>query len=136
MVCSAEMEDTPAMPGETQNRDFPTLFSPIRIGPAVARNRVMRVATTSNLAEKMRVGERMLAFYRTVAEGGAGVIVSEAVRLHPADSVVPAAIPLFDRGVIPGLRKITEATQQAGGLFIMQLNHGGRQHLGRRVGTL
>lgn len=124
------------MPSEMQNQDFPKLFSPIRIGPAVARNRVMRVATTSNLAEKNRVGERMLAFYRTVAEGGAGVIVSEAARLHPADSVVPAAIPLFDRGVIPGLRRITEATQRAGGLFIMQLNHGGRQHLGRRVGTL
>lgn len=124
------------MPSEMQNQDFPTLFSPIRIGPAVSRNRVMRVATTSNLAEKNRVGERMLAFYRTVAEGGAGVIVSESARLHPADSVVPAAIPLFDRGVIPGLRRITEATQRAGGLFIMQLNHGGRQHLGRRVGTL
>ena len=124
------------MPSEMQNQSFPNLFSPIRIGPAVSRNRVMRVATTSNLAEKNRVGERMLAFYRTVAEGGAGVIVSEAARLHPADSVVPAAIPLFDRGVIPGLRRISEATQRAGGLFIMQLNHGGRQHLGRRVGTL
>ena len=124
------------MPSPTPNLAFPTLFSPLRLGPATSRNRVMRVATTSNLAEKNRVGERMLAFYRTVAEGGAGVVVSEAVRLHPADSVVPAAIPLFDRGVIPGLRRITEATQRAGALFIMQLNHGGRQHLGRRVGTL
>ncbi|MDB5413026.1 MAG: 2,4-dienoyl-CoA reductase, partial [Rubritepida sp.] len=60
----------------------------------------------------------------------------ESTRLHPADAVVPAAIPLFDRGVVPGLRRITEATQEAGALFIMQLNHGGRQHLGRRVGTL
>jgi len=124
------------MPSDQESKAFSHLFSPIRIGPGVSRNRVMRVATTSNLAEKNRVGERMLAFYRTVAEGGAGVIVSEAARLHPADSVVPAAIPLFDRGVIPGLRKITEATQNAGGLFIMQLNHGGRQHLGRRIGTL
>jgi 2,4-dienoyl-CoA reductase-like NADH-dependent reductase (Old Yellow Enzyme family) len=115
---------------------FPTLFSPVRLGPAVSRNRVMRVATTSNLAERNRVGERMLAFYRTVAEGGAGVVVSEAVRLHPADAVVPAAIPLFDRGAIPGLRRISDAIHRAGALFVVQLNHGGRQHLGRRVGTL
>ena len=115
---------------------FPTLFSPVRLGPVTSRNRVMRVATTSNLAERNRVGERMLAFYRTVAEGGAGVVVSEAVRLHPADAVVPAAIPLFDRGVIPGLRRISDAVHRAGALFVVQLNHGGRQHLGRRVGTL
>jgi len=115
---------------------FPNLFSPIRLGPKTAKNRVMRVATTSNLAERNRVGDRMLAFYRTVAEGGASVIVSEAVRLHPLEGVVPRAIPLFDRGVIPGMRTISDAIHENGALFIVQLNHGGRQHLGRRVGTL
>lgn len=125
-----------AVRGPAAAAPFPTLFSPLRLGPAVSRNRVMRVATTSNLAERNRVGERMLAFYRTVAEGGAGVVVSEAVRLHPADAVVPAAIPLFDRGVLPGLRRVADAIHRAGALFVVQLNHGGRQHLGRRVGTL
>jgi 2,4-dienoyl-CoA reductase-like NADH-dependent reductase (Old Yellow Enzyme family) len=115
---------------------FQTLFSPIRIGGAVSRNRVMRVATTSNLAEKNRVGDRMLAFYRAAAQGGAGVVVSEAARVHPADAVTPAAIPLFDRGPIQGLRRLSEAVHDAGALFLFQLNHGGRQHLGRRVGTL
>jgi 2,4-dienoyl-CoA reductase-like NADH-dependent reductase (Old Yellow Enzyme family) len=115
---------------------FPLLFSPIGIGPAVSRNRVMRVATTSNLAEQNRVGDRMLAFYRAAAEGGAGVVVSEAARVHPADAVTPAAIPLFDRGPTQGLRRLTEAVHRAGALFLFQLNHGGRQHLGRRVGTL
>ncbi|MGA0597528.1 FAD-dependent oxidoreductase [Enterovirga sp. CN4-39] len=115
---------------------YPHLFSPIGLGPKVAKNRVMRVATTSNLAERHRVRGRMLAFYRTVAQGGAGTIVSEAVRLHPLEAVVPNAIPLFDRGVIPGLRRISDALHEAGSLFVVQLNHGGRQHLGRRVGTL
>jgi 2,4-dienoyl-CoA reductase (NADPH2) len=115
---------------------YPHLFSPIRLGPKIAKNRIMRVATTSNLAERHRVRARMLAFYRTVAQGGAGTIVSEAVRLHPLEAVVPNAIPLFDRGVIPGLRKVSDALHEAGSLFIVQLNHGGRQHLGRRVGTL
>lgn len=123
-------------PGRPDRTPFPRLFSPIRIGPATARNRIMRVATTSNLAEQNRVGERMLAFYRTAAEGGAGVVVSEAARVHPADAVTPAAIPLFDRGPIAGLRRLTEAVHKAGALFLFQLNHGGRQHLGRRVGTL
>ncbi|HYF09512.1 MAG TPA: NAD(P)-binding protein, partial [Acetobacteraceae bacterium] len=120
----------------TADTEFPTLLSPIALGPATARNRVMRVATTANLAEKNRVGDRMLEFYRTVAEGGAGVIVSESARVHPADAVVPGAIPLFDRGIIPGMRKLSRAIHDAGALFLVQLNHGGRQHLGRRIGTL
>ena len=115
---------------------FPHLFRPIALGPAVARNRIMRVATTANLAERNRARARMRAFYGRVAQGGAGVVVSEAVRLHPMDTVVPSAIPLFDRKVIPGMRRVTRAVHDAGALFIMQLNHGGRQHLGRRVGTL
>ena len=96
----------------------------------------MRVATTANLAERGQVGDRMLAFYRTVAEGGSGVIVSEAVRLHPMEGVVPNALPLFDPGVVPSLRKISDAIHEEGALFVVQLNHGGRQHLNRRVGTL
>ena len=115
---------------------FPQLFKPIQLGPLSSKNRVMRVATTSNLAQQGRVGERMLAFYRTVAEGGAGVIVSEATRLHPLEGVVPHALPLFDPGVVPGLRRISDAIHEQGALFIVQLNQGGRQHLGRRVGTL
>lgn len=115
---------------------FPTLFSPIGLGALMSKNRIMRVATTSNLAEQGRVGERMLAFYRTVAEGGAGVVVSEATRLHPLEGVVPHALPLFDPGVIAGLRRISDAIHEQGALFIVQLNQGGRQHLGRRVGTL
>ena len=115
---------------------FPQLFSPIALGAQTSKNRVMRVATTSNLAEQGRVGPKMLAFYRTVAEGGAGVIVSEATRLHPLEGVVPHALPLFDPGVIPGLRQISDAIHEQGALFIVQLNQGGRQHLSRRVPTL
>jgi 2,4-dienoyl-CoA reductase (NADPH2) len=115
---------------------FPSLFSPISLGTLTSKNRVMRVATTSNLAEQGKVGARMLAFYRTVAEGGAGVVVSEATRLHPLEGVVPHALPLFDPSVVPGLRRISDAIHEQGALFIVQLNQGGRQHLGRRVGTL
>lgn len=115
---------------------FPHLFSPIDLGPVRLKNRVMRVATTTNLAQEGKVRDRMLAFYRRAAEGGSGVLVSEAVRLHPSEGVVPNAIPLFDRSALPGLRRISDAVHQEGAAFLMQLNHGGRQHLGRRVGTL
>lgn len=83
----------------------------------------MRVATTTNLAEAGKVGKRMLAFYRRAAEGGAGVLVSEAVRLHPSEGVVPNAIPIFDRSVLPGFRRISDAIHAAGAIFLVQLIH-------------
>lgn len=80
---------------------FPKLFSPVSLGARLSKNRIMRVATTSNLAEQGRVGARMLAFYRTVAEGGAGVLVSEAMRLHPLEGVVPHALRSLTRASYP-----------------------------------
>ncbi len=70
---------------------FPHLLAPIRIGPRTVKNRIMRVATTANLADRNRVGERVLAFYRTLAQGGVGCIVTEALRTQPQDPFGPGA---------------------------------------------
>ena len=51
---------------------FPHLAEPIRIGSRTARNRVMRLATVTNLGDATGVGERMLAHYRAVARGELG----------------------------------------------------------------
>ena len=112
---------------------FPHLFAPIRIGPATAKNRIMRVATTANLAEKNRVGPRVLAFYRTLAQGGAGSIVTEALRTQAEDPFGPGALAIFDRGAIDGLREIADVCHAEGALLIGQLNMGGRQHLAARA---
>ena len=55
---------------------FPYLFEPISLGRHEAKNRIMRVATTANLADRNRAGERLVEFYRTLAKGGVGSIVT------------------------------------------------------------
>ena len=79
---------------------FPRLFEAIRIGSRTAKNRVMRLATVTNLAESSRIGERMIVHYRTVAEGGAGTIVIEALRVHASDAGRPTFVTLFDPAVV------------------------------------
>src|SRR5881628_1368644 len=106
---------------------FPRLFEPIRIGSRTAKNRVMRLATVTNLAEGGRVSDRMIAHYGTVAQGGAGTVVIEALRVHASDAGRPTFIALFDPGVV---------AHAEGALIIAQLYHGGRQHLGRLVPTM
>ena len=115
---------------------FPTLFSQIKIGSLLARNRIMRTATTSNLAEKQRVTPRQIEFYRRVAKGGAGVIVTESVAVHPSYSGGQGTLQLYDPELLPGLKQLTEAVAGEGALFFCQLRHGGRQHHSRLTPTL
>jgi 2,4-dienoyl-CoA reductase-like NADH-dependent reductase (Old Yellow Enzyme family) len=112
---------------------YPALFQPIRIGPRDAKNRIMRVATTANLADRNRAGERVLAFYRTLARGGVGTIVTEALRADPLDPFGPGAVTIFDRGGLDGLRRVADVCHEEGALLIGQLYMGGRQHLASRV---
>ena len=104
------------------------MFSPLQLGGRQARNRVFRAATSTNLAEKFDVSERLLAHYATLARGGAGVIVTEAMRLHPSAVVRGSNIPGFDPKIIPGLTRWAETVHVAGALLIGQVNHSGRQH--------
>ncbi len=115
------------------NAHFPQLFTPIAIGSKSAKNRIMRVATTANLADGNTVGERVLAFYRTVAKGGTGTIVTEAMRMTAQEPFGPSALVIFDRSSIEGLKRIADVCHAEGALLIGQLNMGGRQHLASRV---
>lgn len=109
------------------------LYEPIQLGPKRAKNRIMRVATTANLADANKAGPRLLAFYRAVAKGGAGTIVTEAMRTQPQDPFGPAALTIFDRAAIPALRNLSDVCHAEGALLIGQLAMGGRQHLASRV---
>ncbi|MBI4082185.1 MAG: FAD-dependent oxidoreductase, partial [Candidatus Lambdaproteobacteria bacterium] len=104
------------------------LFSPIRLGAKQVPNRVMRLATTTNLGENHQVSERLLGHYRAIAQGGAGSIVTESTRIHPAERAREGALYLFQREVIPGLRRLADTVHGEGALLFVQLNHGGRQH--------
>jgi 2,4-dienoyl-CoA reductase-like NADH-dependent reductase (Old Yellow Enzyme family)/thioredoxin reductase len=115
---------------------FPHLFEPIQLGPRRAPNRVMRLATVTNLAEQSQVGDRLIANYRDVARGGAGTLVTEALRVHPSDRGRYTAILMYRPEVVAGLRRLADAIHAEGALIIAQLNHGGRQHFGRRLPTL
>jgi len=115
---------------------YPNLFSPVRIGLQESRNRVMRTATTTNLAENGMPGEAMVEFYRTLAKGGVGTIVTETYRIHKGGGFVPTAVALYDREIIPALKRLVGAVHAHHSLLIAQLYHGGRQHTSRRPETL
>ncbi|MCC6889371.1 MAG: FAD-dependent oxidoreductase [Hyphomicrobiales bacterium] len=110
------------------DKPFPHLFSPLRLGQKQASNRIFRAATATNLAERFDISDRLLAHYAALARGGTGVVVTEAMRLHPSAVVRGSNIPGFDPKIIPGLTRWAQTVHSAGALLIGQVNHSGRQH--------
>ena len=107
---------------------FPHLFEPIRIGSKESRNRIVRLATTSGTGENGVVSDRTIAFYRRVAQGGTGVVVTEGMRVHRTNSARAGGILLYREEVLPGYTRLAQAVHDEGALLIAQLNHSGRQH--------
>ena len=113
---------------------FPHLFQPIRIGSKQSRNRVMRLATSTNSGKAGLATEVTTAIYRRLARGGTGLIVSESMRVHPSNLGRNSnALLMYRKEVIPSIAQLANAAHEEGSLFVIQLNHGGRQFHGAQA---
>ncbi|MQA84843.1 MAG: mycofactocin system FadH/OYE family oxidoreductase 2 [Streptosporangiales bacterium] len=106
------------------------LFSPVRIGPVVARNRVVFCAHLTNYAEDGLPTEQHAAYYAARAAGGAGLIITEEHSTHPTDWPYEKLIHGFHPEAVPGYRRITEAVHRHGTPIFAQINHNGGQGSG------
>jgi len=103
------------------------LFSPLRIGPVVVRNRIVFSAHLTNFAEDGLPSQQHADYYAARAAGGAGLIITEEHSTHPTDWPYEKLIHGFHRTVIPGYRKITAAAHAHEVPIFAQLNHNGGQ---------
>ncbi|HEY0638555.1 MAG TPA: mycofactocin system FadH/OYE family oxidoreductase 2 [Pseudonocardiaceae bacterium] len=103
------------------------LFSPLRVGRVVLRNRVVFSAHLTNYAEDGLPTARHEAYYAARARGGAGLIITEEHSTHRTDWPYEKLIHGFEPRVVPGYRRITEAVHAHGTPIFAQLNHNGGQ---------
>ncbi len=106
---------------------FPRLLAPLRLGAVELRNRIVSTAHGVRLARDHAPSERDVAYYTEKAVGGVGLIVQEAIRVHPTSVPSAGAIIGYDRSVLPHLRVLAEAVHEAGVPLIGQICHQGRQ---------
>jgi len=106
------------------------LFSPLRIGPVVVKNRIVFSAHLTNYAEDGLPTEQHAAYYAARAAGGAGLIVTEEHSTHPTDWPYEKLIHGFHPEVVPGYRRITEAVHRHDTPIFAQINHNGGQGSG------
>ena len=61
------------------------------------------------------------------AKGGAGLIITEEMTVHPTDRAYEKLIDVYHSEVIPGFKKITNYVHQYDAKIFAQLNHNGQQ---------
>src|SRR5262245_15020041 len=106
---------------------FRYLWTPLQLGPATARNRIVFSAHLTNYARDGKPTEQHAAYYAARAAGGAGLIITEEHSTHPTDWPYEKLIHGFHRDVIPGYRAITDAVHRHRVPIFAQINHNGGQ---------
>lgn len=104
---------------------YPHLFSPVELGGRKLRNRIVFGAHTANMAEGGVPTERYVAYCAERAIGGAAMIVTEPMPVHPAAVLTRGNFRPCDDSVIPHFEKVASAIKDNGAVAIQQLYHVG-----------
>jgi 2,4-dienoyl-CoA reductase-like NADH-dependent reductase (Old Yellow Enzyme family) len=110
---------------------FPRLFSPLRLGPHTARNRIVFGAHFTMYSEPAaRFGEP--GFYgerlgRYLAERrDLGIVIAGQSQVHPTTAYqMPNNAAAWDEAAIPHFERLTSQVRATGALALLQLAHNG-----------
>ncbi len=106
---------------------FPHLFSLLQVGPITVKNRILVPAHGTLMGLDEKVSEQYIAYIAARAAGGPGLIVTQAMSVHPTSRVGPKGINLWDRAGLPALGRLTERVHSFGVPVLAQLHHAGRE---------
>lgn len=106
---------------------FPYLFSPLKLGTVEVKNRISFQPHLTNLAINNLPSERQMFYWGERAKGGAGLIITEEMSVHPTDMAYEKLIDVYHSEVVPGFKKITDYVHQFDSKIFAQLNHNGQQ---------
>lgn len=105
---------------------YPRAFEPFRLGNIELKNRIFISAHTTNFGEQFLPSERLVAYHAERARGGAGLIFTEAIRVHNTSVGRAGALIGYDERALPGFRRIAEVVHEGGAKLFGQVMHAGR----------
>ena len=105
---------------------FPHVFSPYRIGRLELRNRIFVPAHTTNYGVDHLPSERHVHYHAEKARGGVGLIIFEAIRVHPTSIGRAQGVIGYDPRCVPAFRRVVEAVHGHGARLFGQIVHVGR----------
>ena len=95
---------------------YPTLFSPVALGPRTARNRIWMTAHATEFSTDGTFADASADYYAARARGGVGVITMEAMAVHPTTQPRRGVIHAYDEAVVDSYRKVADAVRPHGTL--------------------
>lgn len=109
---------------------FDHLFSPLPLGKVILPNRICFLAHRTNFADKGRLNERHIAYYRQRAQGGCGLIILGELSIHPNDRPWEAMIEAYGSHAVDDFQRLTRAIHEYDTPVFAQFNHHGFQSSG------
>ena len=108
---------------------YPMLFSPMKIGSAEIRNRVIMTGMGTGMGTTERTySDQMIAFYTERARGGVGLIIPETSMVNEVHGFgAPCQISYANDRIIPSLQKLMDSVHRYGAKLFVQLYHPGRE---------
>ena len=105
----------------------PFMFEPFKIKDLVVQNRIVMPSMGNNLSNAQgHLTPRAIAYYLARAEGGVGLIITEAVPVSLTGKHRAGCLCLFEPSHEEGMKRLTDAIHEAGSKVAIQLHHAGR----------
>lgn len=113
------------------------MLEPLRLGPRPAANRIAFGAHLTNFGRGNTFTARHRAYYAARAAGGTGLLVTEALTVHPLDWPYEHVPFGHTDAIVPALAELAAAVREAAPregpppVLLAQLNHWGGQSSGK-----
>lgn len=107
---------------------MPTLFDPTILNGMALRNRLVRSATWEGMCSATgRPTQRLINFYRALAEGGVGLIMTGYTFVRPDGKQIVGKMGIHTDAFAEDFQAMSKAVHEAGGKIAVQLVHAGGQ---------
>ena len=108
---------------------YPLLFSPLRIGRATIRNRIVFAGHGSRFVDwhSFHLNDRQAHYLAERARGGVGMIIQGSSMVHPTGLAAAGVNEVWSDASIPSYAHVANAVHEGGASIFGQLSHLGRQ---------
>lgn len=104
---------------------YPHLFSPVKIGAFMFRNRILHAAMSTRMVNDGQVSPSLIDYHRNRAAGGAAAIVTEPMNVA-SHQKNPRKVNVYNRTAVDGLRAWADAVRAHDCHLLGQIQDPGR----------
>ena len=109
-------------------KELEHILQPLRVKKMELSNRVVMPPMGTGLANPdYTVSDATIAYITRRARGGAGLVITEIVSVHPHGAGGPGVLGAWDDAFIPGMTRLAKTVHSMGNKVAMQLYHCGRE---------